>query len=162
MSPELFWKRRISKWKIFLKEKKKAKHFRLFHFCDLSSNGAWILIFLSCSLHVAVGEVLIPRLSFAVAQDGAVNATSTAVDESRRVGKGIQWTGRGGRQRRSQGCGWRGAGRGGGGGGGSRGGGLAAGQGHRGGSLLTQKSVITEGGGEQQGLCSQAGRGQAC
>lgn len=65
-------------------------------------------IFFSSSLRVAMGEVFISRLIstvFAVAQDGAVEATSAAVDKCRRVGQGIQRTGRRRRQRRSQGRG---------------------------------------------------------
>lgn len=79
--------------------------------------------------------------------------------ERRRGAEGTQEGWRGGRERGS-GSG-RGGGQGGGGRGGSRGRGLAALQGQRGGSLLAEKAVMTDGGGEEQGFSAQARRRQA-
>lgn len=109
----------------------------------------------SPSRRVAGGEVLIHRLAAtlpAAVEAGAVKATTAGLENRR--GEGTQRGGRGGRQGQSRGGGRRGRGRG--------GGGLAAGQRQGGGSLLAQKPVLTEGGGEEQGLGTKARGGQAC
>lgn len=62
----------------------------------------------SSSLRVARGEVLIHSLAasvLAVVEDRAVKATSAALENCRREGKGTERGGRGGRQGRSQGGG---------------------------------------------------------